>query len=139
MKSIVHDSNIHQVLTWYSNNNNNNSNSVINLCFLCSNSIELNNHIIISELWYSFDYTPFIINIFIVEEFIQDKYHTIIKKQQRKKYFIVEFVNSIENINTTNISNKDNLECIVQEYSKISKKIWYKHSKYISITKHFKD
>jgi len=46
----------------------------------------------------------------------------LLKNSKEKKDFIAEFVNSIENINTTNISNKDDLECIVQEYSKISKK-----------------
>jgi len=60
---------IQQVFTWYSNNNSN-TNSVINLCFLHLNSIKLDNHIILSELWYTSDHASLVINISITEEFI---------------------------------------------------------------------
>jgi len=48
-------------------------NSVINLMFLRYNSLEFNSHIILSELQYSLDYAPLVVDIHITEEFIQDK------------------------------------------------------------------
>jgi len=52
--------------------NTNDTNSVIDLFFLHPNSIEFDNHIIISELQYLSNHTLLTVNIFIVEEFIQD-------------------------------------------------------------------
>ena len=103
---------IYQVPTWYSNNNNN-SNLVINLYFLCFNSIELNIYIILPELCYFSDYALLIVDILIIEELIHNEYCTIVKNSKEEKEFIAEFIKGIENINTTNILNKDNLECIV--------------------------
>lgn len=108
---------------------------VINLCFLYSNSIKFNNYIILPELQYLSDYVFLVVNISIEKEFFQDKCYTIVKNSKEEKDFIAEFINSIENINMTNISNKDNLEYIVQEYSNILETIWFKYLKYINITR----
>jgi len=59
------------ISTRYSDNNND-SNSVINLIFFRSNSLELNNYLILPDLWYSLDHTTLVVNIHISEEFIQD-------------------------------------------------------------------
>ena len=47
-------------------------------------------------------------------------------------------MNTIENIDTSSILDKELLETIVQEYARISKFIWYKFSQCINITKHSK-
>ena len=47
-------------------------------------------------------------------------------------------MNTIRNINTTNLSSKELLEGIVHEYVRISDLIQYKFYKNINITKHFK-
>ena len=39
----------------------------------------------------------------------------------------------------TIILNKDTLKNILQEYTRISETIWYKHSRYINITRTFKN
>jgi len=62
---------IQQILTRYSDNSNN-TNSVINLLFLHPNSIEIDNHYILSKLHYFSDHTPLTIDIYIMEEFIQE-------------------------------------------------------------------
>ena len=59
----------HQILTQYTDNSNN-SNLVINLIFLRLNKVEMNNHTILPNSQHLLDYTPLIINISIIEEFI---------------------------------------------------------------------
>ena len=71
-----------------------------------------------------------------MEEFIQDKQCTIIKKNSKKEEnSVLKLKNVIENIDTSNIPNKESLESIVQEYVRISEVIWYKFSQYVNITK----
>ena len=60
---------IHQVLTRYMDNSND-SNFVIDLIFLQPDSVEVDNHLILPELWYSSDHAPLTVNISINEEFI---------------------------------------------------------------------
>ena len=62
--------------------NNNNSNSIINLIFLKPNSLELNSHTILSELWHFSDHTSLVVDIHIIEEFVQNKRHIIIKNSK---------------------------------------------------------
>jgi len=63
---------IYQIPTCYTNNPNN-SNSIIDLIFLWPNLVEINNYFILPEFWHSLDYTPLIVNISIIKEFIQEK------------------------------------------------------------------
>ena len=93
-----------QVSTWYADNLND-SNSVINLMFLWANSIEINNHFILLDLWSSLYYAPLTVDIIIEEKIIQDKWQTIIKNSEKGKNFVIELKNAIGNINTFNISN----------------------------------
>jgi len=60
---------IHQVLMRYIDNSNN-SNSVIDLIFLQPDLVEVDNYLILSELWYSSDHAPLTVDISINEEFI---------------------------------------------------------------------
>ena len=117
---------VQQVSTQYSNNNNN-TNSVIDLFFLWLNSIEIDNHIILPELWYPSNHA----SLTIAEELIQNKGQTIIRNSEEEE----NFIKVIRNINTTTILDKDALENTVQEYARISETIWYKHLKYVNITR----
>jgi len=63
---------IQQVPTWYAKNPNN-TNSVINLLFLHSNLVKINNNYILPDLHHLLDHTPLTIDISIMEEFIQEK------------------------------------------------------------------
>jgi len=74
--------------------------------------------------------TPLTVVISIIEEFIQDKQWTIIRNsEEEEEKFVTELTNTIRNIDTTDISNKELLKEIIQEYARISDSIWYKFSK----------
>ena len=60
---------IYQVLTRYMDNSND-SNFVIDLIFLQPDSVKVDNHLILLELWYPSDHTPLTVDISINEEFI---------------------------------------------------------------------
>ena len=102
---------IQQVPTHYFDNFND-VNLVINLFFLYPNSIEFDNHIIILELWYLSDHALLTVDISITEEFIQDKYQTIIRSSEKEENFIPKPIKALGNINTSIIPDKDflNLE-----------------------------
>ena len=64
-----------------------------------------------------------------MEEFIQEKQCTIIRNsKEEEEKFVFEITNTIENINTLSILDKETLETTVQEYIRISESIWYKFS-----------
>jgi len=73
-----------------------------------------------------------------MEEFIQDKQHTIIKNSKEEENFISELKNMIRNIDTLSIPDKESLEFIIHEYARISESTWYKFSQYVNIIKHSK-
>ena len=68
------------------------------------------------------------VDISIMEEFIQKKRYTIIRNSKKEINFISELTNTIENINTSSIPDKESLETTVQNYTRISECIWYKFS-----------
>ena len=103
---------IQQVPTQYSDNKYN-SNSIINLLFLHSNLVELNNYKIHPELWFSSDHTPLTVNIIIKKEFIQQKRHTIIKNNEDKSNFIDNFIKTFQNIDIRNIITIEFFKSIV--------------------------
>ena len=116
----------------------NNSNSVIDLMFLRPNFSEFNNHTIYLDLWHPSDYTSLTVDIFISEEFIHNKYHTIIKNSKKKDKFTSKLINTIKNINTSQLDNKNSLKLIVQKFAKYPDLIWNKYSKCANITKQSK-
>ena len=67
--------------------------------------MEIDNHFILPDLRSPSDHTPFTVDIFISEKFIQDKWQTIIKNSEEEEMFVSEFMNAIDNIDTSNISN----------------------------------
>ena len=82
---------------------------------------EINNHLILSEYRSLSDHAFLIIVISIICEFIQDKWQTIIRNSKEKEEkFVTKLINIIKNTNTIDISNKESLEKIIQEYARIS-------------------
>jgi len=93
----------------------NDANSIIDLIFSCLNSTEIDNYNILSELHHLLDYAPLTVNIFIIEEFVQDKCQTIIRNSQEENYFISDPIKANENIDTIIILDKESLKFIVQK------------------------
>jgi len=91
--------------------------------------MEINNHSINPDIWHLSDHASLIINIVITKEFIQDKWHTIVKNSKKEEKFISDIIHAITNINSLIIPNINSLELIVQEYTCTSEFIWYKHLK----------
>jgi len=109
--------------------------------FLWANTEEFNNHYILPSLWGPSDHAPLVVYIVIEAEFIQKKKQAIVKNSKEEKAFINELRNIVGHIDLTNISNHEVLEGITQEFTFIIEKLWYKHSKILTlqnITKHYK-
>jgi len=68
------------VVTKYLDNDDT-SNLMIDLMFLRSNSSELNNYSILLEARFPSDYTPIVVDLQIMEEFVPVVRYTIMKKQ----------------------------------------------------------
>jgi len=62
----------------------------------------------------------------------------IIKNSKKEEDFINELKNIIDNIDTSNICDRESLEKTIQEYVIISESLWNKYSKYIKINKYSK-
>jgi len=58
-----------------------------------------------------------------MEEVMQEKRYTIIKNSEKEVNFISELINTIENIDTSSIPNKESFETIAQDYVRISESI----------------
>jgi len=110
------------------------SNLILDLIFLYMNTKKFNNHIILLDLWKLFNHTLLSIYIIIKEEVIQDRKLAIVKNSKKEKKFVNDLRNRIEYINKTNICSHN----IPQKFTFIAEELWYKHSKYVNITKHSK-
>jgi len=125
------------VPTRYSNNQHK-SNSVIDLTFLRQDSLEYDNHFIHPDWYLTSDHILLTINIAIFEEDIQTKKHIIIKNSKEEDKFIIELIEAIKELNMDSAQSKEALEHIIQMFTNYTKKIWYKYSKIVNITKHSK-
>ena len=75
------------------------------------------------------------VNIHIIEEFLQNRKHAIIKNNKEEK-FISELTEAIRKIDISYLENKESLEFTVQEFARSVDCMWQKHSKCVNITKH---
>ena len=98
-----------QILTRYSDNQND-SNLVIDLMFFQPSSSELNNHMIHPKWRLSSDHVPLTVEIVIIEEHVQTKKHTIVKNSKEEKKFLAKLIETIRELNTENILNKEILK-----------------------------
>ena len=110
---------------------------------LCISSVTIQipmryTHVIHPEWILSSDHIPFMVKILMFEEHIQTRKRTIVKGRKEEFKFITDVTDLIKSLNTIHISNKEDLECIVQEFVYNTDKIWFKHSKMVDITKYLK-
>ena len=126
-----------QVATRYSDNPND-TNSVIDLMFLWSGSLELNNHTIHPEWCLMSDHAPLNISIPIVEEFVNSSKWSIIKNSKEEAAFIKDITNFFKELNTSNLLDSNWLENAVNSFANSVEHAWERNFKSINVTKHSK-
>ena len=126
-----------QVPTRYLDNVND-SNSVIDLMFLWNRLNKLNNHSIHFNWHLTSDYASLTITIPIVEESVISSKHSIIKNSKEEVTFIKDATISIKNLNTSNLSDSNRLEFVVNKLASKVKSAWEKNSKTINIMRYSK-
>ena len=114
------------------------SNSVIDLMFLRSGSIELDHHTILLESQLSSDHVPLSIDIPICDEVIQSSKLVITPNNNQEKEFIKDVTSSLLSLNTSNIESIESLNCIVNQLGSIIEQMWSKNIKRSRISKHSK-
>jgi len=105
------------------------ANSVIDLMFLQSRSIKLNNHLIHSDLHLISDHAPLTVSIPIAEENVNSSKLSILKNSKEEIMFVNEVMTIIKNLNTSNLMDCDKLEDIVNLLVSNIERAWGKNAK----------
>jgi len=82
--------------------------------------LEFDSHTILSELQFPFDHALLVVNIYITEEFVQDKRCTIIKNSKEEEKFTSELVKAIKKIDISQLVDKESLKLVVQNFTRSS-------------------
>ena len=98
--------------TRYSNNAQD-SNLVLDLVFLCLNSMEYNNHCIHPEWRLTSNHASITVDISILKEWFQTRKQFLPKNSEEKAHFINELIYSIKSLNTDSLLSIDTLKTIV--------------------------
>ena len=114
------------------------ANLVINLMFLQYRSSKLNQHSICPDHHISLDHAPLTINIPIVDKFINNSKLSIALNSEQEMAFVKDLIAIFKNIETSNITNKDNLEDIVNHLGTSINWAWTKNAKQLRISRHSK-
>jgi len=81
--------------------------------FLCPNLVKIDNYYILPDIQHLLDHILLTVNIFIMKEFIQEKWYTTIRNSKEEENFILKLTNIIGNINTSNIPDNHSFELII--------------------------
>ena len=114
------------------------ANSVINLMFLWYGSNKLNQHLIYPDYHLSLDHALLTINIPIINEFINTSKLSIAPNSEQEMTFIKDLISIFKNIEMSNITNKDNLEDIINHVGTSINQTWTKNTKQLRISRHSK-
>jgi len=106
--------------------------------FLRSRSIELNNHLIHSNLHLLLDHTPLTVSIQIAEENIHLFRLLILKNSEEKAAFVKETATIIKNLDISNLTDRNKFEDVVNLFMLKIKQVWVKNAKQTNIMKHSK-
>jgi len=106
--------------------------------FLCSGSNELNNHLIHPDWHLSSDHVSLTISIPIAEKNIISSRLSILKNSKEEATFVKEATVIIKNLNTSNLTDHNKLEDIVNLLELKIELAWAKNAKQTRITKHSK-
>ena len=110
-------------------NNPWNTNLVLDLIFLLSNNTGFGQHSLYSEMQKPSDYVPLIIEVGIKKVNIDITIQSIKKNSNDTKKFIKSLINSIEQLNTTDITSKEDLQNIVLQLATTFEKVQFQYSK----------
>ena len=114
------------------------ANSVIDLMFLQYGSSELNQHSICPDSRMSSDHAPLIINIPIIDKFINTSKLLIAPNSEQETAFVKDLITIFKNVEMSNITNKNNLEDIVNCIGTSINQAWTKNAKRSRISRHSK-
>ena len=102
--------------------NNQSLNSVIDLISLRYGLEELDNHIIYPDWQLSSDHTLLTITILIVEQHVHNRKCLIVKGSMEEKSFIKDLIKDIKTIDTSNLTDINSLENVIDLFTKAIKK-----------------
>ena len=114
------------------------ANSTIDLMFLRYGSSEINQHSVHPDWCPTSDHAPLSIIIPIVDEIISTSKLSIQQKSEQENAFLEEVTSSFKNFDTSNITNKEDLEFMVNKLNSLVDQVWNKNAKHSRITKHSK-
>ena len=114
------------------------ANSIIDLMFLQYGSSKLNQHSIHPDSRLTLDHAPLTITIPIADEIISISKLSIPPNSEQETVFVKEIIVIFKNLETSNITNKDNLENNVNHLEMLIKQAWTKNAKHSRIMKHSK-
>ena len=114
------------------------SDSVIDLMFLCSGSSKLNNHAIYPEWWLTSDHAPLMITISIAEELVLTFKFSLPKNSKEEEAFIKEAALVFKSLNTSNLSNHESLEQVINLLGARVEQAWNANARRVNIMKHSK-
>jgi len=86
----------------------------------------------------SLGHAPLIINIPIVDEFINTSKSSIALNSEQEMAFVKDLITVFKNVETSNITNKDNLEDIVNHIGTSINQAWTKNAKWSRISRYSK-
>ena len=84
------------------------------------------------------DHASITVNIYIDNENIPTKWHSLVKGSDEEKQFIEDLTRFIKNLNISPIQNAESLEEIVQHLVTNIENIWFKYLKTVNITRYSK-
>ena len=114
------------------------ANSIIDLMFLQYGSSKLNQHSIHPDSCLASDHTSLTITISIADEIVSTSKLSIPQNSKQETAFVKEIIVIFKNLETSNITNKDNLENTVNYLKALIKQAWTKNAKRSRIMKHSK-
>ena len=92
------------------------SNSTINLMFLQYGSININQHSIHLDWHLISDHASLSITVSIVDEVVNTSKLSIQQNSEQEIVFVKEVISVFKNLNTSNITNKECLENMVNNF-----------------------
>jgi len=106
--------------------------------FLRYGSNNINQHSIHPDWYLASDHAPLFITISIIDEAVNTSKLSIQQNSKQEIAFVEEVISIFKNLDTSNITNKECLENMVNNLDSLVNRTWNKNAKQTRITKHSK-